>query len=102
MSVGKTAGYNNKILISNIDRQVGSNRNINNQLYHKSSYHHKTRSPVTSSKTYAAYEKNLVKSPNDESIKDCLVAQHEHTVTILPVDSQKMVAGQHNDVKLAI
>ena len=29
LSIGKTKGYNNKILVSNTDMKIGSNRNIN-------------------------------------------------------------------------
>ena len=36
LNIEKTAGYNNKILVSNTDMKTGSNRNINRvEVYHK-------------------------------------------------------------------
>ena len=36
LNIGKTVGYNNKILISNADMKIGSNRNIYKAEVHKS------------------------------------------------------------------
>ena len=38
LNIRKTAGYNNKILMRNIDLKIGSDGNINNaEVYHKKS-----------------------------------------------------------------
>ena len=38
LSIGKTAGYSNKILISNIDMKIGLNRNLSKaEVYHQKS-----------------------------------------------------------------
>ena len=32
LSIGRTKGYNNKVLVSNIDMKIGANRDINREL----------------------------------------------------------------------
>ena len=32
LSIGRTKGYNNKVLVSNIDMKIGANRDINRDL----------------------------------------------------------------------
>ena len=97
MEIERNEGYNYKVLISNIEIKIGSNRKINKAET-------KSRSPVTISETQP------VKSPDDNSIKDCHEAhrpltqhqqvQHVNTKTILPVDNPKILAEKHNDEKL--
>ena len=80
LNIEKTAGCNNKILVSNTDMKTGSNRNINRvEVYHK--------------------KFRLAASPEIHSMKslDQPIIQ-----TILPTDNQKMLAEKHNDEKLAI
>ena len=43
---------------------------------------------------------HLMKCQDGKSIKHCLEAQHEHTMTILPIDDQKLAAEQLNYKKL--
>ena len=49
LNIGKTAGYNNKILISSIEIKIGSNKNINKvEVYHQKSWSHAALSKTTS------------------------------------------------------
>ena len=61
---------------------------------------HKSQLPVSPSKAHPALEMHLVKCQDGKSIKHCLEAQHEHTMTILPIDDQKLAAEQLNYKKL--
>ena len=98
LNIGKTVGYNNKILISNTYMKIGPNKDINKD--HKKL---PTTSPE-SGKTKGAAPKT-VKS-TDKPIKDKLVAQHDpighKTHQVQQTDNQRMLAGKHNDEKLAI
>ena len=89
LCMGKTAGYNNKILLSSTDLKAGWNKNISKSKG-------KVRSPLTKSETHS------VKNPDDKSIKDSLAAMQEDTKTILPINNQNMLAGKHSYEKLAI
>ena len=74
LSIGKTKGYNNKILVSNTDMKIGSNRDINK------------------------YRKKLPDVPKK------IVApavQHDPVGTIIP-HNLKMLTEKHNDEKIAI
>lgn len=68
---------------------TGSNKN-------KDKAEAKSRSTVTTSEAHS------VKRPDDKSIKDRPVAQHEHTKTILPINNPKILADKHSNEKLAI
>ena len=84
LSTGKTVGYNNKILISNTDIKIISNKGINK--VHKKSL----VIPLGPGKA----EGTTLKM--DKPIKDPPVVQYEQT------DKSKMLAKKHNDEKLAI
>ena len=88
LNIGKTKGYNNKILVSNTDMKIGSNRDINKD--------YKKLSPPEPSKAagvaHAAPKIHLMKS-TDKSVKDHLTVQH---------DNPKMLGEKHNDAELAI
>lgn len=74
-----------KILTSNIDIKIGSNKSINKaEVYHIR---------LTKSQSTAVSEIHSIKSW-DSSVKD--------TETILPIDNQKMFPEEHNDKKLAM
>ena len=90
MTVGKTSGYNNNILISNIDMKTGLNRNIN-----KVEVSHQYSILITEipPEAYATPEMHSMKNL-DKSVKDA--------VTILPVGTQKMFPGKYDDEKLAV
>ena len=88
LSIGKTKGYNNKILVSSTYMKIGSNRDINKD--------HKKFTPpepgTAEDVTHAAPKTHLMKS-TDKPVKDHLAVQH---------DNPKMLAEKHNDEKLAI
>ena len=88
LNIGKTKGYNNKILASNTDIKIGSNRHINKD--------HKKLPPPDTSKAegvvHAPPKMHLMKS-TDKPVKDHLAVQH---------DNPKMFGEKHNDDKLAI
>ena len=91
VNIGKTKGYNNKILVSNTDMKIGSTRDINKN--------HKKLTPPEPGKAesvaHAAPKIHLMKS-TDKPVKDNLVIQHGQT------NNPKMLAEKHNDDKLAI
>ena len=74
LNIGKTKGYNNKILVSNTGMKIGSNRDINKD--------HKKLTPPESSKAegvaHAASKMHLMKSM-DKPVEDHLVVLHEQT-----------------------
>ena len=74
LSIGRTKGYNNKIIMSNIDMKIGSNRNINRDY-----------------KKLPDVPKRLMTS----------AVQHDPVVTTIP-HNLKRLAEKHNDEKLAI
>ena len=75
LSVGKTKGYNNKILVSNTDMKIGSNRDINRD--------HKKLASLDVPNTVIP------------------AAQHDPVGTTIP-HNLKMLTEKHNDEKLAI
>ena len=75
LSIGKTKGYNNKILVSNTDMKIGSNRDINRD-------HKKLASLGVPNTVIPA-------------------AQHDPVGTTIP-HNLKMLTEKHNDEKLAI
>ena len=77
LSIGKTKGYNNKILVSNTDMKIGSNRDINRD-------HKKLTLPDVPKK------KKLMPA-----------ARHDPVGTTIPHDL-KILTEEHNDEKLAI
>ena len=84
LNVGNTVGYNNKILISNTDMEIGSNKDINKD--HKKL----PMTPPEPGKAEGAAPKM------EKSIKDRFATQHEQT------DNPKMLAEKHNDKKIDI
>ena len=73
LNIGKTKGYNNKILVSNTDMKIGSNRDINKD---------RKKMPVT---------------PSDVPKKIVIpVVQHD------PPHNLNMLTEKHKDEKLAI
>ena len=77
LNIGKTKGYNNKILVSNTDMKIGSNRDINKD--HK-------KLPVT---------------PPDEP-KPVISAVQHNPVGVTKLHNLKMPTEKHSDEKLAI
>ena len=75
LGIGKTKGYNNKILGSNTDMKIGSNRDINRD--------HKKLTPPDVSNTVI------------------LAARHDPVGTTI-LHNLKMFTEKHNDEKLAI
>ena len=69
LSIGKTVGYNNKILISNTDMKIGSSKDINKD--HKKLL----MSPPEPGKAERAVPKTLKGS--GKPTKDHFAAQHE-------------------------
>ena len=88
LNIGKTKGYNNKILVSNTGMKYGSNRDINKD--------HKKLTPPEPGKAegvaHATSKMHLMKSM-DKPVKDYLGVQH---------GNPKMLAEKHIDDKLAI
>ena len=75
LSIGKTKGYNNKILVSNTDMKIGSNRDINRD--------HKKLASLDVPNTVIP------------------AAQHDPVGTTIP-HNLKMLTEKNNDEKLAI
>ena len=85
LNIGKAKGYNNKILVSNTDMKIGSNRDINND--------HKKLTPPESGKAEGvANDAPKIMKGMDKPAKDHLAARHD----------LKMLTKKHNDEKLAI
>ena len=86
LSIGKTKGYNSKILVTDAGMKISSSRDIN----------HYNLTPPEPGKiqglAHAAPKMHLMKDIN-KPVKDHLAAQH---------DNRKMLAEKHNDDKLAI
>ena len=79
-NIDKTAGYNIKILIGNIDMKISLNRNINqSEFSHKKST--ETRSLATPEITSMKCSEKLIKDVE----------------TMLPAGNQKVLAEQYND-----
>ena len=81
LSIGKTGGCNNKIVINCTEVKIGSNKNLNKD----EAYRHKSRSLVTTSEAHS------VKSLGDKSIKDYTVTRHECSKTMLTKNNRKML-----------
>ena len=75
LSIGKTKGYNNKILVGNTDMKIGSNSDINRD-------HEKL-------------------TPSDVPNTVIPAARHDPVGTTIP-HNLKMLTEKHNDEKLAI
>ena len=86
LNIGKTKGYNNKILVSSTDMKIGSNRSINKD-------HKKLPSPVPGKAGGVAHDVLKIMKSTDKPAKDRLATQHENL---------KMLTEKHNDDKLAI
>ena len=77
LNIGKTKGYNNKVLVSNTDMKIGPNRDINKD------------------------RKNLPVTPPDVSKTVIPEGQHD-PVGVTKPHNLKMLTEKHNDEKLAI
>ena len=77
LKIGKTKGYNNKILVSNTGMKIGSNRDINKD------------------------HKKLFVTPPDEP-KTVIPAVRHDPVGVTKLHNLKMLTEKHNDEKLAI
>ena len=86
LKIGKTKGYNNKILVSSTDMKIGSNRGINKD-------HKNLPLPVSSKAGGVAHDAPKMMKSTDKPVKDRLATQHENL---------KMLPEKHNDEKLAI
>ena len=91
LNIGKTAGYNNKILLSNIGMKICSNRSYHQlRVYHQKSTQ---QLPLNQLEAHAATGVYLMKS-SDKSTEDA--------ETILSIRNQHMGNKKQNDEKLAI
>ena len=91
LNIGRTKGYDNKILVRNTGMKVGPNRDIKKD-------HKKLLLPEPDKAegvTHAAPEMHLIKS-TDKTVKDHLALQHQQT------DNPKMLAEKKNNDKLNI
>ena len=86
LNIGKTKGYNNKILVSNTGMKIGSKRDINKD-------HKKLTPPGRGKVEGVAHDAPKMMKSMDKPVKDHLAAQH---------DNPKMLTEKHNDEKLAI
>ena len=86
LNIGKKKGYNNKILVSNTDMKIGSNRDINKD------YTTLTPPEPCKAEGVAHDAPKMIKS-TDKPVKDPLPAK---------CHNPKMLAEKHNDDKLAI
>ena len=85
LNIGKTKGYNNKILVSNTDMKISSNRDINKD--------HKRLTPAEPGKTGdVAHDAPKMIKGTDKPVKDHLAVRPD----------LKIITEKHNDEKLAI
>ena len=85
INIEKTKGYNNKILVSNTDMKIGSDRDINKD-------HKKLARPEPDKAGGAAHSASKIMKGTDKPVKDHLVARRD----------LKMLTEKSNDEKLAI
>ena len=78
LNIGKTKGYNNKILVSNTGMKIGSNRDINED------------------------HKKLLVTPPDNTPKIVIPAAQHDLVGATRPHNLKMLTEKHNDEKLTI
>ena len=71
LNIGKTIGYNNKIVISNADMKIGSSKDINNTVYRKKLAVNQAEPGRAESATF-----KVIKNTH-KLIKDDLVAHHD-------------------------
>ena len=86
LNIGKTKGYNNKILVSNTGMKIDSNKDINKD-------HKKSIPPESGKAEGVAHDAPKMMKNMDKPVKDDFAAQH---------DNLKMLAEKHIDDKLAI
>ena len=86
LNIGKTKGYNNKILVSNTGMKIDSNKDINKD-------HKKSTPPEPGKAESVAHDATKMMKNMDKPVKDDFAAQH---------DNPKMLAKKHIDDKLAI
>ena len=85
LNIGKTKGYNNKILVSNTGMKIGSNRDINKD-------HQKLPPPEPGKTGGVTHDVPKMMKGTDKPVKDHLAVRHD----------LKMLTEKHNDKKLAI
>ena len=85
LNIGKTKGYNSKVLVSNTDMKIGSNRDINKD-------YKKLAQPEPDKAGDAADCAPKIMKGTDKPVKDHLAARHD----------LKMLTEKHNNEKLAI
>ena len=86
LNIEKTKGYNNKILVSNTDMKISSNRSINKD-------HKKLPLPVPSKAVGVVHKRVTIGKGTDEPVKERLATHDENL---------KLLTEKHNDDKLAI
>ena len=86
LNIGKTKGYNNKILVSSAGMKIGSNRDINKD-------HKNLAPPGLGEKEDVAHDAPKMMKSTDKPVKDHLAAQHHNP---------KMLTKKHNDEKQII
>ena len=78
LNIGRTKGYNNKVLVSKTDMEIGSNKDTNKD------------------------RKNMPVTPPDDTPKTVIPAvQHDPVGATIP-HNLKMFTEKHNDEKVAI
>ena len=85
LNIGKTKGYNNKILVSNTDMKTGSSRDINKD-------HKKLAPPEPDKAGRVANSAPKIMKGMDKPVKDHRAARHD----------LKMLTEKYNDEKIAI
>ena len=86
LNIGKTKGYNNKILVSNTGMKIGSNRDINKD--------NKNLTPPGPGRAEGvAHDAPKMMKSTNKPVKVHFVAQH---------DNPEMLTERHNDEKLTI
>ena len=68
LNIGKRKGYKSKILVSNTDMKIGSNRSINND-------HRKLLLPVPSKAESVVHRRFIIGTGTNEPVKDRLATQ---------------------------
>ena len=86
LNIGKTKGYNNRILVSSTGMKIGSNRDINKD--------HKNLTPPGPGRAEGvAHDAPKMMKSTNKPVKVHFVAQH---------DNPEMLTERHNDEKLTI
>ena len=86
LNIGKTKGYNNKILVSNTGMKIGSNRDMNKD-------HKKLPPPELGKAEGVSHATSKIMKSTEKPVKDHPTTQH---------GNPKILAEKHNDDKLTI